>query len=108
MCQKDECRRANAVRIAVILPFLFAVVSGCQKAEQMSLWDRHCAACHDGQTVLNGKVVIDKDQMKMKYKTLDEFTGACSASPSCMNIMKHEEKLFLEAGKDIGIKESRK
>jgi hypothetical protein len=96
------------MRILVFLPFLFIIIAGCQKTEPMTLWDRHCGACHDGKTVLNNRVVMDKEQMKMKYKTLDEFADACANLPSCMNIVKHEKKLFLEAGKEIGIKDTAK
>ncbi len=69
----------------------------------MSLWARHCATCHDGKTVLNGKVIISREQMKSKYKTLDEFSNACAGTASCMNILKHNKKLFVEVGKEIGI-----
>jgi hypothetical protein len=77
----------------------------CEKTEHISLWDRHCAACHDGKTVLNGNVVINMDQMKAKYKTLDEFSNTCAghASAMCMNILKHDKKLFIEVGREIGI-----
>jgi len=96
------------MKIIVFLLFLLMVISGCQKTEHISLWDRHCGACHDGKTVLNGQVVMNKEQMKMKYKSLGEFADACSQSPSCMNIMKHEKKLFIDAGKEIGLKETSK
>jgi len=69
-------------------------------------WERHCVACHDGQTILNGKVVIDREQMKAKYSSLQEFVNACGGSPSCMNILKHDEKLLREAGKNIGLKDT--
>lgn len=90
--------------------FLLMIFSflGCTRTQQISLWERHCEACHDGRTVLNGNIVIDKEQMKKKYRTLDEFTGACANSPSCMNIVKHEEKLLAEVGTEIGIKGSGK
>jgi hypothetical protein len=102
----EEQKRGNAMRILVFLFFLFMIISGCQKTDHLTLWDRHCGACHDGKTVLNNQVVADKDQMKMKYRSLEEFASACSDSPSCMNIMKHEEKLFLDVGKEIGIKDT--
>lgn len=54
--------------------------------------------------MLNGKVVPDKEQMKAKYKTLDEFAKACAGAPVCMNIVKHEEKLLRGAGTEIGLK----
>ncbi len=97
--------RDNIMKVIV---FLLMAISGCGKTDHISLWDRHCGACHDGQTILNGKVVMDKEQMKVKYKTYEEFADACSHSPSCMNIMKHEKKLFADVGKEIGIKESPK
>ncbi len=74
----------------------------------MSLWERHCEACHDGKTVLDGKVVADKGQIKKKYKTLEEFAGACGKSPECMNIVKHEEGLLLKVGAEIGLAPSGK
>lgn len=82
------------------------VITGCQKTEQISLWDRHCGACHDGKTVLNNRVVMDKEQLRAKYKSLTEFADACSLSPSCMNIVKHEKKLLTDVGREIGIKET--
>jgi hypothetical protein len=100
--------RDNTMRVIIFLLFVLVVISGCQKTEQISLWDRHCGACHDGKTILNGQVVMDKDQMKMKYQTLDRFADACSLSPSCMNIMKHEKKLFTDVGREIGLKEASK
>jgi hypothetical protein len=105
---KEEQQRGATMRILALLPFLILALSGCQKTEQMTSWDRHCGACHDGKTVLNNRVVMDKEQMKLKYKTLDEFADACSNSPSCMNIMKHEKRLFIDAGREIGIKDAAK
>lgn len=88
--------------LMILLCSLFS--SGCTN-ERISLWERHCAACHDGKTVLNRQVVINKEQMKAKYKTLKEFSNACSGSAACMNILKHDKKLFIEAGRELGIKE---
>lgn len=81
------------------------IASGCGKQESISLWERHCASCHDGKTVLNGKVVPSREKLKEKYRTLDEFSNACSGSASgtCMNILKHDRKLFIEVGREIGI-----
>ena len=101
-------RKDNVMKIIVFLPFFLMLLAGCGQTDHITLWDRHCGACHDGQTILNGKVVMDKEQMKVKYKTYEEFADACSHSPSCMNIMKHEKKLFADVGKEIGIKESPK
>jgi len=55
--------------------------------------------------MLNGNIVMDKEQMKTKYKTLDEFSNACAGSAACMNILKHNKKLFIGVGREIGIKE---
>ena len=67
------------------------------------MWERHCEACHDGKTILDGRVVADKEQIKRKYKTLEEFANACTKSPECMNIVKHEEGLLLKVGSEIGL-----
>ncbi len=91
------------IGIFMILICLLFSASCCRKPESMSLWARHCATCHDGKTVLNGKVIISREQMKSKYKTLDEFSNACAGTASCMNILKHNKKLFVEVGKEIGI-----
>ncbi len=93
--------KANILGFIIVLLF---IASGCQKAQNISLWERHCEACHDGKTMLNGKITPDKEQMKTKYKTIDEFTNACIGSVSCMDILKHEKKLFREVGAEIGIK----
>lgn len=71
-------------------------------------WERHCQACHDGQTILNGRVVTDREQMKMKYTSLQEFVNACGGSPSCMNIVKHDRELLREVGKELGLKDTPK
>ena len=92
-----------AIVFFMILICLLFFSWSCRKTERISLWERHCAACHDGKTILNGKVVINKEQMKSKYKTLDEFSNACAGTASCMNILKHDKKLFIEVGKAIGI-----
>lgn len=96
--------KAYTIKIIFImlLPILFSL--GCQSAQDVSLWQRHCEACHAGKTTHNGNVVMDKEQMKIKYKTLNEFVNACGGSASCMNILKHDKKLFEEVGKEIGIK----
>jgi hypothetical protein len=99
---------AKTFRIAAVLFVLLLFALGCSRPHGMSLWERHCAACHDGKTVLDGKVVPSREQIKEKYKTLDEFAGACSNLPSCMNIVKHEKGLLLEVGSEIGLKPARK
>lgn len=92
-----------AIGIFTVLICSLFFASSCWKTERISLWERHCATCHDGQTILNGKVAINMEQMKSKYKTLDEFSNACAGTASCMNILKHDKKLFIEVGKEIGI-----
>ncbi|HXX56592.1 MAG TPA: hypothetical protein VEI96_01160 [Thermodesulfovibrionales bacterium] len=97
--------RALPTKIVAIV-FLFFVVSNCSKNQPLSSWERHCEACHDGETVLNGKVVMNREGMTAKYKTLSEFINACEGSTSCMNILKHQEKLLREVGKEIGIRDT--
>ncbi|MCL5024183.1 MAG: hypothetical protein M1497_12620 [Nitrospirae bacterium] len=91
--------------IVLALPFLLAV----SVEADVSMWERMCGACHDGTTVLNGKVVVDKEQIKAKYKTLDDLVKAvsCEGAP-CMNILKHDEKLVRQVGKELGIKDTAK
>ena len=96
---------AKATSIIIILFFSFCPTLSCQ-TQRIGLWERHCEACHDGKTILNGKVVIDKEQMKAQYKTLDELGNACAGAPTCMNIVKHKEKLLREVGAEIGITNS--
>ena len=95
---------ARSMKIIIILFFSVCFTLGCYKTQRVNLWERHCEACHDGKTVLNGKVVMDKDQMKAQYKTLDEFGNACAGAPSCMNIVKHENKLLREVGTEMGLR----
>jgi hypothetical protein len=96
--------RPKARSFIIILMFVFCFISGCSKGQSVNSWQRHCESCHDGKTILNGSVVPDKEQMKAKYKTLDEFAQACAGAPVCMNIVKHEEKLLREAGTEIGLR----
>lgn len=93
---------------SVIIIFLFPLLAGLSyKSQRISLWDRMCEACHDGATVLNGKVVIDKEQIRAKYHSIDDLVSAVSCEgPPCMNILKHDEKLVRKVGKEIGIKET--
>ncbi len=97
----------RSVAIVIVLLCLLLTLSSCNTA-CVSLWERHCQACHDGKTMLNGSIVIGKEQMKTKYKTLAEFSNACGGSASCMNILKHNKKLFIEVGREIGIKEAQR
>ncbi len=94
--------------VSIIIILLFPLLSGLSyRSTRISMWERMCEACHDGSTVLNGKVVIDKEQIKTKYRTIDELVkGVTCEGPPCMNILKHDEKLVRKVGKEIGIKES--
>ncbi len=96
--------RSRAALIFTVL--LFPLLTGFTSQKSgISLWERMCEACHDGSTVLNGKVVIDKKQMKEKYKTVDELVKAVTCEgPPCMNILKHDEKLVKRVGKEIGLR----
>ncbi len=100
----DEVMIKKVMSIIIIL--LFPLLAGLSyRSTRISLWDRMCEACHDGSTVLNGKVVIDKEQMKAKYSSIDELVQAVTCeAPPCMNILKHDEKLVRKVGKEIGIK----
>ncbi len=98
--------RAKTIGVILLL-FSFFFTLSCDTTS-ISLWERHCEACHDGKTILNGKVVLDNEKMTEKYKTLGEFKNACKGAPPCMNILKHEERLFVEVGKELGIKNSLK
>jgi hypothetical protein len=95
--------RTNAALIFVVL--LFPLLAGFSSRSQGgTLWERMCEACHDGSTVLNGKVVIDKEQMRAKYKTVDELVKAVTCeSPPCMNILKHDDGLVRKVGKELGL-----
>ncbi len=91
--------------IFFLLPFLLGFTS---KPQRPGLWERHCAACHDGKTELNMKVVIDKDQIKAKYETIADLVKAVTCEgPPCMNILKHDEALIIKVGKEIGIKKDK-
>lgn len=96
--------RTKTMSFMIILVFSFCFILSCSQTQRISLWERHCESCHDGKTVLNGKVVPDKGQMTARYKTLAEFANACAGAPICMNIVKHEEKLLLEVGMELGLK----
>lgn len=96
------------LKLTILVVLLFPLVAGYTfLSARISLWERMCEACHDGQTVLNGKVVMDKKEMKAKYHTLDELVNAVTCqAPPCMNILKHDEKMVREVGKEIGIREA--
>ncbi len=100
--------KTPVLRIIIVLLFPL-LVSFTSKTQRIGLWERMCEACHDGKTVLNGNVVIDKEQIRAKYRTLDELVDAVTCkAPPCMNILKHDEKLVRKVGKEIGIKENSK
>ncbi len=98
--------KATLIVVILTIPLL---VGFSDRNPRTPLWDRMCAACHDGKTVLNGQVVIDREQIKAKYKTLDDLVEAvtCEGAP-CMNILKHDEKLVRRVGRDLGIRDVRK
>ncbi len=91
----------------IFIIMLFPVLTGLSyKSSSISLWERMCEACHDGKTVLNGKTVIDKEQMKAKYRTIDDLVKAVTCEGhSCMNILKHDEELVRSVGREIGVGE---
>ncbi len=100
--------RIKAMLLVVILT-LPLLTGFSDKAPRISLWERMCESCHDGQTVLNGKVVISREQIKAKYKTLDDLVNAVSCEgPPCMNILKHDEKLVRKVGRELGLKNGTK
>ena len=92
------------MRFMIILVFSLCFIASCSRTQRISLWERHCEACHDGKTILNGKVVPDREEMTARYRTLDEFANACAGAPLCMNIIKHEEKLLIEVGTELGLR----
>jgi hypothetical protein len=95
--------------LPAIIVLFFPLLAGFgTSTSNIGLWDRMCAACHDGKTVLNGQVVMDKDQIKAKYKTTDELVKAVACEgAACMNILKHDEKLVRQVGKELGLKDVR-
>ncbi len=95
---------AVSTRLGIAALFLIIPLMSCVKSQEVSLWERHCEACHDGKTVINGKVLAGKEQIREKYKTLESFASACTNSPACMNIVKHEERLLIKVGTELGIK----
>lgn len=94
--------------VSIIIILLFPLLAGLSyRSSRISLWERMCEACHDGSTVLNGKVVMDKDRIRTKYRTIDELVNAVTCEgPPCMNILKHDEKLVRKVGKEIGLGEA--
>ena len=104
---KDDGKRGICLALVAVL--LAGLLWGglSYGDEKVSLWERMCEACHDGKTVLNGKVVIDRQRMKEKYRTIGDLVKgvSCEGAP-CMNILKHDRNLVKEVGKEIGIPES--
>lgn len=93
--------------LIVVIPLLLAahfLMAGC-KPIAPSLWELKCAACHDGKTVLNDQVVPDRQDLIDKYSNIEQFMLSCMGAPECMNILKHDEELFREVGREIGIPE---
>ena len=88
--------------IYVSISVLFLMLSACDY-ERVTMWELKCAACHDGKNVLNDKVMLDRQALKAKYATLKEFEGSCQGASACMNILKHDPKLFRDVGREIGI-----
>ena len=80
------------------------LMAGCEK-RKATLWDQNCASCHDGKTVLNDQAVPDKKDLVEKYDSMEQFMLSCLKSPPCMNLLKHDEDLFREVGREIGIPE---
>jgi hypothetical protein len=95
---------ATITKRTILFVFILALLFSCKKPVPITEWERKCAACHDGQTVLNEKVVPGKEQLKAKYPTLEAFINSCDKSPFCMNILKHNKKLFKQVGKELGLK----
>jgi hypothetical protein len=94
----------RGISLAAIFLLFFSLGGVSYGVQKVSLWERMCEACHDGKTVLNGTVVIDKEGIKEKYHTLDELEKAVTCeAPPCMNILKHDKKLVREVGEEIGI-----
>jgi len=95
----------KTVSIALGVVVLFVGIMACSNTKPESLWRRHCEACHDGKTVLNGEVLLNREEMKGKYrgKALNDFVDACRGSSTCMNILKHQENLLRQVGEEMGI-----
>ena len=90
--------------IAATAISLALLAAGCEY-DRPSLWEMKCGSCHDGKTVINGKVVMDKVQMKARFQDMEAFVNVCDSSPSCMDILKHDKDLFRDVGREIGIEE---
>ncbi len=95
---------ATITKGTVLFLFILALLVSCKKPVPITEWERKCVACHDGQTILNGRVVPDKEQLKAKYQTLEAFVDSCDGSPACMNILKHDKELFKKIGEELGLK----
>lgn len=108
MTQEDPGKgqmKRSLIIASIVISLAFGLTFGLMACafEPPSLWELKCAACHDGQTVLNDRVVPGKEQLKRKYPDLKRFANSCENAPSCMNILKHDKKLFIEVGSEIGI-----
>lgn len=57
-----------------------------------------CIGCH------NGTLAPDKDKLKEKHKTVDNFVKAALATKNdMMKAIQKDEKAIREAGKEIGL-----
>ena len=92
----------TAILTASATVILAASMAACSY-ERPSLWELKCAACHDGKTVLNEKVMPGKEELRARYRDIDAFSSSCQKAPACMNILKHDEELFIDVGREIGI-----
>jgi hypothetical protein len=98
----------KAVALAGIAVSFIAVLlmpfAGC-KARPNTLWDLKCASCHDGKTVLNDQVAPDRQDIIDKYTNMEQFMLSCMTASPCMSIFKHDEEIFREVGRELGIPE---
>jgi hypothetical protein len=82
----------------------FMLMAGCEIG-QPTLWDQHCATCHEGKTVLNDQVAPDKQDIIHKYTNMEQFMLSSLTSLPCGNLLKHDEDIFRKVGLEIGIPE---
>lgn len=95
--------KTRGVAITAVLLFCAIFIVGSCEYDRPSIWEMKCAACHDGKTVLNGKVVMGQEEMQRRHKDMEAFVNICKGSPECMSILKHDKDLFREVGQEIGI-----
>ena len=63
--------------IAVVIA---ASLYACQY-DRPSLWELKCAACHDGQSVFEGKVLPGRAELRERYRDIDEFVSTSMKAP---------------------------